>query len=234
MENLFQNFSSYLQNVSPLAYLVSLIGGVAASFTPCIYPILPILIGVIGIETTGSRVRGFFLSVAFVLGMALTYAVMGLVAAFTGTLFGRFATHAVTSLVIGNICLFFALSMLGLFELKLPGNWGRAGGNSTMKGFGAVFLMGAGSGMVAAPCTIPVLGVLLVYVAQTSNLLLGFTLLFTFALGLGLPLILLGTFTGLLASLPKSGVWLVRIRQGFGLLLLLVAEFFLIQAGKSM
>lgn len=232
--SLFQNFSQYLNENSLLAYPISLAGGVAASLTPCIYPILPILIGVIGAETTGSRLRGFFLSVSFVLGMALTYAVLGLIAALTGTLFGRFATHAVVSLVVGNICLVFALSMLGVFELRLPGNWGRAGGNSKTKGLGAVFLMGATSGVVAAPCTVPVLGVLLAYVAQTSNLILGFTLLFTFALGLGLPLVLLGTFTGLVASLPRSGNWLVRIKQAFGIVLIVVAEFFILRAGGAM
>lgn len=234
MNELFQNFSSHLQNLSPLTYLVSLLGGLAASLTPCIYPVLPILIGVIGTETAGSRTRGFFLSVSFVLGMALTYAMMGLVAALTGTLFGRFATNALVSFLVGNLCLFFALSMLGLFELKLPGQWGHAREYSETKGLGAVFLMGSGSGMVAAPCTVPVLGVLLAYAAQSSNLFLGFTLLFTFALGLGLPLILIGTFTGLLASLPKSGVWLVRVKQAFGVILLFVAEFFLIRAGKAM
>ncbi len=166
--------------------------------------------------------------------MGLTYAALGLLAALTGTLFGRFAAHAAVSLVVGNICLFFALSMLGLFELKLPGKWGHARGNSARRELGAVFLMGATSGTVAAPCTVPVLGVLLAYVAQTSNLFLGFTLLFTFALGLGLPLVLLGTFTGVVASLPKSGEWLIRIKQVFGLLLLLVAEYFLVQAGRRL
>lgn len=234
MNELFGHFSEYLKNVSPLAYLVSLLGGIAASLTPCIYPILPILIGVIGAEAAESRTRGFLLSVAFVLGMAFTYATMGLIAAFTGTLFGRLATHAAVSLVVGNICLFFALSMLGLFELKLPGKWGHSRGHVTQRELGTVFVMGAGSGMVAAPCTVPVLGVLLTYVAQTSNLFLGFTLLFTFALGLGLPLVLLGTFTGLLASLPKSGEWLVRIKQAFGVILLFVTEYFLIRAGKAM
>ena len=234
MENLLHHFSQYLSQASPVAYLVSFVGGVGASLTPCIYPILPILIGVIGGESAGGRSGGFFLSAVFVLGMGLTYAALGLLAALTGTLFGRFASHAAVSLIVGNICLFLALSMLGLFELKLPGKWGQARGHRGQQDLGAVFLMGATSGTVAAPCTVPVLGVLLAYVAQTSNLFLGFTLLFTFALGLGLPLVLLGTFTGFLTSLPKSGEWLVRIKQVFGLLLLLVAEYFLIQAGRRL
>ncbi len=235
MENLFQNFSQYLTEVSLVAYLVSFLGGVWASFTPCVYPIIPILVGVIGATGTGSRFRAFLLSLAFVTGMALTYALLGLFAALTGRIFGQLTTHPAAYLVVGNICLFFALSMLGVFELQLPGGWGQAKpGQKEKRGVVGVFLMGASSGLVAAPCTVPVLGVLLTFVAQSRNLLLGFTLLFTFAIGLGLLLILLGTFAGLVASLPKSGNWLVRVKQGFGLLLILVAEYFIFQAGKLM
>lgn len=234
MENLLQNFSQYLNEISPFAYLVSFLGGVWASFTPCIYPIIPILIGVIGAKSTQSRVQGFQLSSAFVVGMAVTYSLLGLAAALTGRIFGQLTTHPLAYLVVGNICLVFALSMLGLFEIRLPGRWGEAKGKKEKKGIGTVFWMGASSGLVAAPCTVPILGVLLAFVAQTRNLLFGFSLLFVFALGLGLLLILLGTFTGLLASLPKSGPWMVRLKQAFGVLLIVAAEFFVIQAGKSM
>jgi len=235
MESLFQNFSQYLSEISPLAYLVSFLGGVWASFTPCIYPIIPILIGVIGTRSGSSRMQGLGLSLAFVLGMALTYSLLGFGAALTGRLFGQLTTHPAAYLVVGNICLFFALSMLGLFELRLPGKWGEAQTvQEKRKGAGAVFLMGTSSGLVAAPCTVPVLGALLTFVAQTRNLVFGFSLLFVFALGLGCLLIVLGTFTGLLASFPKSGVWLVRIKQAFGVFLLIVAEFFLVQAGRAL
>lgn len=217
-----------------MAYLVSFFGGVGASFTPCIYPMIPILIGVIGVTSAGSRRRGFFLSCAFVLGMSFTYSLLGVLAAVTGKIFGQLTAHPAAYLIVGNLCLLFALSMLGLFEIRLPGNWGGAQTGGSKRGVGAVFFMGATSGFVAAPCTVPVLGVLLGFVAQKGNLLFGFSLLFTFALGLGFLLILLGTFTGLLASLPKSGAWLVRIKQAFGILLLLVAEYFLIQAGKRL
>lgn len=234
MENLFQNFSQYLSEVSPLAYLVSFLGGVWASFTPCIYPIIPILVGVIGAKGAESRARGFRLSVTFVFGMAVTYSLLGLAAALTGRIFGQLTTHPVAYLVVGNICLVFALSMLGVFEIQLPGKWGQAQAGKGERGMATVFLMGASSGVVAAPCTVPILGALLTYVAQQGNPLFGFSLLFVFALGLGTLLILIGTFTGLLASLPKSGTWMVRVKQAFGILLILVAEFFLLQAGKSM
>lgn len=234
MESMIQNLSQYLKEVSPLAYLVSFLGGLAASLTPCIYPILPILVGVIGATGTKNRLRGFWLSLTFVLGMAMTYSILGLIAALTGRLFGQLTTHPLAYLAVGNVCLLFALSMLGLFEMKLPGRWGQTKPGASERGVGTVFLMGASSGVVAAPCTVPVLGVLLTFVAQSRNLFLGFSLLFIFSLGLGFLLMVVGTFTGLVVSIPKSGPWMVRIKQAFGVLLVLVAEFFLIQAGKSM
>src|SRR3989338_6578428 len=123
METLFQNFSQYLSEVSPLAYLVAFLGGVWASFTPCVYPIIPILVGVIGATGVKSRLSAFQLSLAFVLGTAVTYSLLGLVAALTGRIFGQFTSHPIAYLLVGNLCLVFALSMLGLFEIKLPGPW---------------------------------------------------------------------------------------------------------------
>lgn len=234
MESLFQNFSHYLTDISPLAYLVSFAGGVLASLTPCVYPLIPILVGVIGASGAKSRLQAFQLSATFVLGMAVTYSALGLAAALTGRIFGQLTTHPVAYLMVGNVCLVFALSMLGIFELQLPGGWGKPGAPGEKKGGAAIFLMGATSGVVAAPCTVPVLGALLTFVAQSRNIVFGFSLLFTFALGLGFLLVLLGTFTGLIASFPKSGPWLVRIRRAFGILLIVVAEFFIFRAGKSM
>ncbi len=231
MENLFQNFSQYLTEISPLAFLVAFLGGIWASFTPCVYPIIPILVGVVGEESGGSRLRGFWLSVAFVHGMALTYSLLGLTAALTGRIFGQLTAHPVAYLIVGNIILVFALSMFGLFEIRLFGKWGQAKPGEK-KDLGVVFFMGATSGLVAAPCTVPVLGTLLAFVAQSRNLIFGFFLLFTFAMGLGFLLILLGTFTGLVTSFPKSGPWLVRIKQAFAVFLVIVAEFFFIQAGR--
>ena len=234
METFFQNFSQYLQQFSPLAYAVAFLGGIATSFTPCIYPILPILVGVIGTTDGRGRLRGFLLSSAFALGMALTYSALGIFAALTGRIFGELTVHPIGYLMVGNLCLFFALSMLGLFEIRLPGKWGHHGSRKEKKGIGTVFLMGASSGLVAAPCTVPVLGTLLTFVAQTRNAVFGFSLLFIFALGLGFFLVVVGTFEGFLVSLPKSGPWLHRVKQAFGVLLIFAAEYFLVQAGKMM
>jgi thiol:disulfide interchange protein DsbD len=170
----------------------------------------------------------------FVLGMAVTYSLLGIAAALTGRLFGQLTSHPAGYFIVGNLCLLFGLSMLGLFEIRFPGQWGKARQAKKETRLLEVFFMGASSGFIAAPCTVPVLGALLTFVAQSRNVVFGFSLLCVFALGLGLILIVLGTFTGLLASLPKSGPWLERIKQVFGFFLLLVAEFFLLQAGKLM
>lgn len=231
MENLFTNFNQYLSSISPLAFVVAFLGGIGASLTPCIYPVIPILIGVIGASTAKNKSRGFFLSLIFVLGMAFTYSLLGLAAALTGSLFGLQSQNPWVLFAVGNFNLFFGLAMLGLFEIKLPGSWGKPG--AKVGNLFAVFTMGAGSGLVAAPCTVPVLGVLLTFVATEKNLIFGFSLLFIFALGLGLLLIILGTFTGLLASLPRSGNWLVRIKQLFGFLMIILAEYFLLRAGRN-
>ena len=231
MEGLFQNFTTYLDRVSPAAFLVSFIGGIGASLTPCIYPIIPILVGVIGASSAKNKTRGFLLSIVFVLGMAATYSILGILAALTGQIFGLQSQNPWVLFAVGNFNLLFGLSMLGLFELKLPGSWGKPAG-AKPKNLLTIFLMGAGSGSIAAPCTVPVLGVLLSFVATEKNVVFGFSLLFVFSLGLGVLLIALGTFTGLIASLPKSGSWLLRIKQFFGFLMILLAEYFVLQAGR--
>lgn len=231
---MFENFSSYLAHTSPLAYAVSFLGGVAASFTPCVYPLIPVLVGVIGAEAAERRVKGFWLSLIFVLGMAVTYSLLGVIAALTGQIFGQLTSHPAAHFLVGVLCLFFGLSMLGLFEIRLPGRWGRARLVKKEMELFEVFLMGAGSSLVAAPCTVPVLGVLLTFVAQSRNVIFGFSLLFVFALGLGFLLVIVGSFTGLVASLPRSGPWLLRIKQGFGLVLVGSAVYFFIQAVQRM
>lgn len=234
MDTFFQNLTQYLNEYSPLAYLIAFLGGLATSFTPCVYPILPILVGVIGATSGRSRLQGFLLSSAFALGMALTYSTLGLFAALTGKIFGQLTVNPAAYLAVGNLCLIFALSMLGLFELRLPGKWGHPGSPGDKKGLWTVFFMGMSSGLVAAPCTVPVLGTLLTFVAETRNAVFGFSLLFTFALGLGALLVGAGTFEGFLVSLPKSGPWLARVKQAFGVLLILAAEYFILQAGRMM
>jgi cytochrome c-type biogenesis protein len=138
-----------------------------------------------------------------------------------------------TYFIMANLCLFMGLSMLDVFSISLPVSQKlmKRTGNGNKKGFLDSFLIGTVSGVVIGPCTAPALAVLLGYVAVKTNLLLGMSLLFVFAFGMGTLLIIVGTFTGVIAALPKSGKWLIKIKTVFGLILIGAAEYFLYTAG---
>jgi len=216
----------------PLEFLVAFGAGVLMSFSPCVYPLLPITVGYIGAGAQKHRLHAFFNSLIYVLGMAITYSVLGVFASVTGKLFGRISSSPVSFFIIGNICILFGLSMLGLFELHVPDFFlNRMKKNKSKL---SVFLLGAVSGLIVGPCTAPVLGTILVYVATKQNLFYGVFLLFSFAYGMGALLILAGTFSGFLMSLPKAGRWMYVIERIAGVLLILTGEYFLINMGKAL
>lgn len=227
-----QDISTYLNNVSIITYLAVFIGGVLTSFTPCVYPLIPIVVGVIGSSPQASRFRNFVLSLSYVLGMAIIFSTLGVLAALTGKLFGQVQSSPVAHIVVGNVIILFALALVDV--IPLPAFlFARAGAGKVVKGGGAAaaFFMGVASGFVAAPCTAAVMGALLAYTATTQNVAAGFSLLFTFAIGLGMILILIGTFTGILASLPKSERLMGAIQKIFALLLVLLGEYYIFKAG---
>lgn len=230
MHSLFPNIEQLIQQNPALAFIAVFLAGVAVSFTPCVYPVIPFTLGYIGARSVGQRWRGFFLSLVYVLGMAITYAVLGAVASLSGKLFGGVGSSPVTYIVIANISLLLGLSMLGVFELPQISFTGSSHPGKK-KGIFGVFMVGVFSGLIVGPCTAPVLASVLVYVGTKQNILYGFSLLFVFGYGVGFLLILLGTFAGLLSSLPKSGRWLETVKKAFGWLLILAAEYFLIKAG---
>jgi thiol:disulfide interchange protein DsbD len=233
--SLLSSFQSSLQAGSPLAYALAFLGGLLVSFTPCVYPILPVTVGYVGSRCGGSRRRAFLLSAAYAVGMALTYAALGMAAGLSGSVFGEATSHPLSYLVLGNVCILFALSMFDVFHLPIPAILARAGGTgSAPGGTGGAFVVGMLSGLVIGPCTAPVLGGLLLYVGSSGHPVFGATLLFTFALGMGVPVVALGTFAGLLANLPKSGGWTVTVQRAFGVLLLLAGEYLLLEAGKRL
>jgi len=228
MEHFLSQMESYLQSSLLLSFVAAYIGGLLASLTPCVYPMIPITAGVIGNSNLGgSKLRGFLLSLTYVTGMAVTYAGLGIFAAATGSFFGSINTNPWTFLVIGNIILLLGLGMLDV--VKLPTVAPQFSGK--IKGIPGAFLIGIFSGFVAGPCTAPVLGVLLAYVASTRDMVMGGLLLFVFAFGMGAILLAVGTFSGLMASIPRSGGWMVTIKKTMGFLMVILAEYFLVKAG---
>ncbi|MGB3096119.1 MAG: cytochrome c biogenesis protein CcdA [Candidatus Deferrimicrobiaceae bacterium] len=232
MQDLLHSFEAYLQAGSVLSYAAAFVGGVLISFTPCVYPVLPITVGSIGGRSKGAKASGFFLSLSYVLGMAVIYAALGSVAAATGQVFGQAAASPVANIVVGNICILMALSLLDVFHVPVPAFLSGLPAGKRRSGMLGAFAVGMASGLVVGPCTAPVLGALLVYVGAKQNVLFGTSLLFVFALGMGSLLVVIGTFTGLLANLPKSGSWTEGIKKGFGFFMILVGEYFLLEAGK--
>ena len=216
-----------------VAIFLAFLGGVLASFTPCSYPMIPITVAFIGGKTEGRRWRGFVLAIFYVFGLATVYALLGAFAALSGQLFGAMTTNRWTYLLVSNICLFFGLVMIGAIPLPPPEFLNRLRvrdlpGHEVLNSI----LLGGASALVVSTCTTPILGVLLAVVATQGKLLWGVGMLFAFAYGMGSLVIVVGTFTGLLTSLPRSGLWMMRIQKFFGLLMILAAEYFFIKTGE--
>jgi thiol:disulfide interchange protein DsbD len=164
-----------------------------------------------------------------VLGLAFVYAALGVAAALVGKIFGEFTRTPWVFGIVGVIVAVLGLSMLDVIPLP-PLLGGVQSAGSRRGGYLGALLIGTAAGFVAAPCTAPVLGLLLAYVGNTRDVVWGGTLLLVFALGLSLLLMLLGIFSGLLSSLPRAGAWMNVIKKGFGVAMLLIAAWFLFQA----
>jgi cytochrome c-type biogenesis protein len=233
VEDFINGLSTYMQGSFFLAYLAVYLGGVLVSFTPCVYPVVPITVAFIGARGSGSRSRAFIFSLIYVLGMAVTYTILGAVTALSGKLFGQIQTNPWTYFFIGNLCILMGLSMLDVFTFRIraPSFVTRVQTQKRTAGMAGSFLVGAASGLVMGPCTAPVLAVVLGYAATRQNLTFASSLMFVFAVGMGTFLILLGTFAGLLAGIPRSGMWMSRISHILGWILLGTGEYFLINAG---
>ncbi|MBN1471724.1 MAG: sulfite exporter TauE/SafE family protein [Syntrophaceae bacterium] len=233
MENLINNLSLYLETSIFLAFFAAYLGGIVISFTPCTYPLIPVTIGFIGVQGSSSKLRAFMLSLFYVMGLAITYAALGAAAALSGRIFGQMQTTPWTYFIMANLCLVMGLSMLDIFNISIPipQKLMKLTDPNNKKGFLNSFLIGMVSGVVIGPCTAPALGVLLGYVALKTNVFLGMGLLFVFAFGMGTLLIIIGTFAGIIAALPKSGKWMEKIKLISGLILIGAAEYFLYIAG---
>ncbi len=233
MTDLSVTMEAYLGATPPLALAAAFVGGVLASLSPCVYPMIPIVSGYVGARALEQRkrLRAFSLSLSYVLGMALVYALLGMIAALSGSFFGQISSSPWAMFVVANILILFALNILEVIPMPtLPQvKWTGTGRG----GLVGAFLVGAASGLVTSPCTSPVLFGLLTYVATTGSLFYGATLLFVFSLGMGVLLVVVGTFAGLLAALPRPGRWMVAIKKVLGLLLIGLGEYFLLRAGQA-
>lgn len=213
---------------SPVDFFIVFLGGVAASFTPCVYPLVPISAAVIGTRAGSSRLKGFIYSLVYVAGIAFAYSVLGLIAGLTGSFFGRISSAPLTYIVAGAVIVIFGLSMAELFTLPLPNIIGKRLAPAKAKGLWPVFILGLSSGLLISPCLTPILGAILTYLAVKRQLLYGTLLLFSFAYGMGFTLILAGTFSAVaLGFLPKSGRWLYFIKRAFALLILGMGVYFI-------
>ncbi|MCL2075844.1 MAG: protein-disulfide reductase DsbD [Betaproteobacteria bacterium] len=205
---------------------VFFLAGLGLSLTPCMYPMFPILSGIIaGQKETPGKLRSFSLSLAYVLGMALVYAAAGVAAGFSGVLLSGYLQNAWVLSFFALIFVTLALAMLGAYHLQLPtalqGFFARHSRRFKGGYLPAVFLMGAISALIIGPCVAAPLAGALLYIGQTGDAILGGVALFVMALGMGVPLLILGVSAG--ALLPKAGAWMGAVKKGFGFLLLATA-----------
>lgn len=220
---------------NPLLAVLTLFGaGVLTSLTPCIYPMIPItasiLAGTAGQAPSRGRVIG--LTLTYVAGLALFYALLGMLAGLGGQLFGAVAANPWARLAVGAILLVFGLVMLDVIPVAMPMRlvqWAGGLGGGT---YPAVFLLGATSGIVAAPCGAPAFGVVLTWVASTRSAVLGFIYLFVFSLGMSALLVAVGVSSGTLARLPRSGGWMVWIKKGAGVVMLVMGLYYFMKIGE--
>jgi thiol:disulfide interchange protein DsbD len=210
----------------PLIFLLVFLGGLALNLTPCIYPLIPITISYFGGQAEGKKGGAVLHSFVYVFGMAMTYSILGVVAAFTGSLFGVALTYPPVLVAIALIMLALSLSMFDVYEFRMPAFLNKAAGTSK-KGYFGTFFMGLTVGIIAAPCIGPFVLGLLTYVGNKGNVFLGFSLFFILALGLGVPFLFLGIFSGSINKIPRSGAWMVWVRKIFGFILVAMAIYFL-------
>ncbi len=208
-----------------LGLLFVFLGGLALNLTPCVYPLIPITIGYFGGQSEGRTGRLFILGLLYVLGMAITYSVVGVVTSLSGAVFGTLLQNPIVIIFIVLVFIGLALSQFGVYEFKLPDKLVMKAGGARGGMFGA-FFMGLTMGIVAAPCIGPFVIGLVTYVAAKGDPVFGFWMFFFLALGLGTPYLFLALFSGKIKSLPRAGLWMESVKHIFGLLLLGMALYF--------
>ena len=221
------SIASTLENSGIILSLIFVfIWGLALNLTPCVYPLIPITIGYFGGQAEGKTSRLALLGLLYMLGIALTYSVVGVITALSGAVFGTLLQNPIVIIIIVLVFIALALSQFGVYEFKLPDSLVAKAGGAQGGAFGA-FFMGLTMGIVAAPCIGPVVLGLVTYVALKGDVLYGFLMFFVLALGLGFPYLLLAIFSGKIKSLPRAGLWMEGVKHIFGFLLIGMAFYFL-------
>lgn len=231
-KNIFSSdyFAEMLNKGGLFIFVLAFLAGILTSFTPCIFPMIPITLAVLGNDSEKrSRWENFLLSCIYVLGIATTYSVLGLVAASSGTLFGASLGNPYVLSAVCVVFLAMSLSMYGLYDIQVPAWLRQRFGRKVNTGSQhlTTYLTGLFAGIVASPCVGPVLVTILAYVATHQNKVLGFFLLFTYALGLGLIFLALGLSNQLIRLLPRSGVWMNAVKFLLGSLMLSAFYYYL-------
>jgi thiol:disulfide interchange protein DsbD len=232
----FTHIAERLSSSPATALPLLFAAGVLTSLTPCIYPMIPITAAVVGGRSVGaapSRARTAALTFTYVLGLSLVYSVLGLIAGMTRTIFGTVSSNPWLYFAMANLLIVAALAMLDIIPVRLP-SWvvqraATAGGGG---GIAGTFVIGAMSGLVAAPCSAPVMAAVLTWVSMTHSAVLGFAYLFAFSLGMCALLVVIGLSSGAVAKLPRAGVWMMWVKRMFALIMLGVAEYYLLKAGQ--
>ena len=217
---------SLLQPTSIIGYFLVFLGGVLTSIGPCNVAMIPLIIGFVGGSHDLPRRKAFSISLMFTLGLAITFVLMGVVASLVGGLLGG-RTRLWYYLVAG-VCFIIGLQMLGIFQITLPSWFGGLREKIQAKGLLGAVLLGLISGLVSSQCATPVLAAILTYVmSQNSGMVYGAVLLFIYAMGRGIPILLAGTFTGVLKGFRRLGEWSAVFEKISGVIVLLVGVYFL-------
>lgn len=205
--------------------LIAFFLGLLLSLTPCIYPMIPITVGILNAHGSHSFLRNFSLALSYTMGIATTFALLGLAAALAGHAFGSLMHHPIVIIFIVLLLIYSAFSLFGFYEIRMPKFLQKSnaqGGNML-----AAYLFGAASGTIASPCLSPGLLFMLTLVATLKSFVAGFLLLFCFAIGISMPLLVVGTFSSSIKMLPRAGAWMLEIKYLFGFMLLGMCFYFL-------
>lgn len=231
---------------SPLVAIPLLFAaGVLTSLTPCVYPMIPITAAIVGGQNLGAtadgapaapappRWRTAALTGAYVLGLAAVYAGLGLLAGLTGTMFGAVSSNPWAYFFMANLLMLASLSMFDVIPVRLPSFLVQRAANAGTGGRAAgAFVMGAASGLVAAPCSAPVMAAVLTWVSATQSAGLGFVYLFAFSIGMCALLVIVGLSAGTVSRLPRAGMWMVYVKKTFAVVMLVMAEYYLVKMGQ--